>query len=130
MSSSFSAEDRRWMRRALRLAARGYTPPNPMVGCVLVKDGRVVGEGYHRAAGLPHAEAEALVAAGAIANGATAYVNLEPCVHTGRTPPCSRALIAAGIRRLVAAVKDPNPTVAGKGIAELEAAGIEVEVGL
>ena len=118
------------MRRALRLAERGFTPPNPMVGCVLVRDGKVVGEGYHRAAGLPHAEAEAVAVAGGSARGATAYVSLEPCAHTGRTSPCSRALIEAGIRRVVAAVQDPNPVVAGKGAAELRAAGIEVELGL
>ncbi len=118
------------MRRALLLAARGFTPPNPMVGCVLVKDGSVVGEGYHRAAGLPHAEAEALTAAGAAARRATAYVSLEPCAHVGRTPPCSKALIEAGIQRVVAAVQDPNPAVSGRSAAEFAAAGIRVDAGL
>jgi diaminohydroxyphosphoribosylaminopyrimidine deaminase/5-amino-6-(5-phosphoribosylamino)uracil reductase len=123
-------EDARWMRRALRLAARGYTPPNPMVGCVLVKDGTVVGEGWHPYAGALHAEAFALQSAGEKARGATAYVSLEPCVHFGRTPPCSRALIAAGVARVVAAVTDPNPQVAGQGLAALREAEIAAEVGL
>lgn len=122
--------DDRWMLRALRLAARGYTPPNPMVGCVLVRDGIVVGEGFHAYAGAPHAEVRALEAAGEKARGATAYVSLEPCAHFGRTPPCTQALIAAGVRRVVAAVIDPNPQVAGRGIAELERAGVEVRVGV
>lgn len=123
-------EDMRWMRRALRLAARGYTPPNPMVGCVLVKDGAVVGEGYHLRAGGPHAEVVALEAAGERARGATAYVSLEPCSHSGRTPPCAPALVAAGVARVVAAALDPNPRVSGKGIAILQEAGIAVQVGL
>jgi diaminohydroxyphosphoribosylaminopyrimidine deaminase/5-amino-6-(5-phosphoribosylamino)uracil reductase len=125
-----SLADERWMRRALRLAARGYTPPNPMVGCVLVRDGVVVGEGFHAYAGAPHAEARALEAAGENARGSTAYVSLEPCVHFGKTPPCTQALIAAGVQRVVVAVMDPNPQVAGKGIAELEQAGVEVCIGV
>lgn len=120
------------MRRALALARRaeGWTSPNPMVGAVLVKDGRVVGEGYHRRAGTPHAEAHALARAGEAARGATLYVNLEPCSHYGRTPPCADALIRAGVARVVAAMQDPNPRVAGRGLARLREAGVQVEVGL
>ena len=118
------------MRRALRLAERGRTSPNPMVGAVLVRDGRIVGEGYHPHVGEPHAEIFALAAAGETARGATLYVTLEPCCHYGRTPPCTRALIEAGVARVVAAMSDPNPLVQGKGFAELRAAGIEVSVGL
>ncbi|MDO8925385.1 MAG: bifunctional diaminohydroxyphosphoribosylaminopyrimidine deaminase/5-amino-6-(5-phosphoribosylamino)uracil reductase RibD [Sideroxyarcus sp.] len=120
------------MALALRLAERGLytTSPNPRVGCVLVKDGKVVGEGWHERAGEPHAEVHALRAAGKQAQGATAYVTLEPCSHHGRTPPCSDALIAAGVKRVVAAMQDPNPLVAGQGIAKLRAAGIDVESGL
>jgi diaminohydroxyphosphoribosylaminopyrimidine deaminase / 5-amino-6-(5-phosphoribosylamino)uracil reductase len=127
----FSAEDRRHMARALELAARGLytTPPNPRVGCVLVKDGVVVGEGWHEKAGGPHAEVNALNAAGEQAGGATAYVTLEPCNHHGRTPPCSEALIKAGIRRVVAAMPDPNPK-AGGGLQRLAAADVAVEAGL
>ncbi len=120
------------MARALRLAARaaGRTAPNPMVGAVLVgPGGQVVGEGYHRAAGLPHAEALALAQAGPRARGATLYVTLEPCSHHGRTPPCADALIAAGVRRVVAAMEDPDPRVAGAGLARLRAAGVDVAVG-
>ena len=129
---SFSGDDARHMARALVLAARGLytTDPNPRVGCVLVKDGQVVGEGWHERAGEPHAEVHALRAAGAAARGATAYVTLEPCCHHGRTPPCSRALIEAGVARVVAAMPDPNPRVARQGVAELERAGIRVEIGL
>jgi diaminohydroxyphosphoribosylaminopyrimidine deaminase/5-amino-6-(5-phosphoribosylamino)uracil reductase len=119
-----------WMRRALTLAAKGFTPPNPMVGCVLVRDGEVVGEGYHLAAGGPHAEAAALGVAGDAAAGATAYVTLEPCSHFGRTPPCADALICAGVTRVVAAAADPNSRVSGRGFERLRNAGIEVSIGL
>lgn len=112
------------------LARRGYTAPNPMVGAVLVKDGRIVGEGYHRLAGLPHAEVEALRRAGENARGATLYVTLEPCSHWGRTPPCADALIEAGVRCVYAAMQDPNPLVAGKGFEQLRSAGVEVHVGV
>jgi diaminohydroxyphosphoribosylaminopyrimidine deaminase/5-amino-6-(5-phosphoribosylamino)uracil reductase len=120
------------MARALELAARGLytTDPNPRVGCVLVRDGEVVGEGWHARAGEPHAEVMALRAAAGRARGAVAYVTLEPCCHTGRTPPCADALIAAGITHVVCATVDPNPKVAGGGIKRLEAAGIEVTVGV
>lgn len=120
------------MRRALALARRfvGDTHPNPAVGCVLVKEGRLVGEGAHPCAGAPHAEVHALRQAGAAARGATAYVSLEPCNHHGRTPPCTEALIAAGVTRVVYAVEDPNPQVAGRGAARLRAAGLAVECGL
>ncbi len=118
------------MRRALRLASAGYTAPNPMVGCVLVRAGVDVGSGCHRYAGADHAEVAALKRAGKAAEGATAYVTLEPCCHWGRTPPCTQALIKAGVRRIVAAVTDPNPLVAGRGMAELKEAGIEIESGL
>lgn len=121
-----------WMARALKLARRGLytTHPNPRVGCVLVKQEQVVGEGWHRRAGEPHAEVLALREAGERARGATAYVTLEPCSHQGRTGPCAQALIEAGITRVVAAMQDPNPQVAGRGITMLREAGIEVEVGL
>lgn len=120
------------MRRALELAqqARGRTSPNPLVGAVVVQGGCVVGEGYHRRPGTPHAEVHALAAAGQQACGATVYVTLEPCSHSGRTPACTEALIAAGVRRVVAAMIDPNPRVAGRGMAALEAAGIATQVGL
>jgi len=126
------AADSQWMAQALRLAERGLytTSPNPRVGCVLVKNGALVGEGWHERAGEPHAEVHALRAAGAAARGATAYVTLEPCSHHGRTPPCADALVAAGVARVVVAVQDPNPLVAGQGIAQLRAAGIQVECGL
>ncbi len=127
-----SVADSQWMAQALRLAERGLytTSPNPRVGCVLVNQGKVVGEGWHERAGEPHAEVHALRAAGKQARGATAYVTLEPCSHHGRTPPCADALIAAGVARVVVAMQDPNPLVAGQGIARLRAAGIEVECGL
>ena len=129
---SFTPADHAFMAQALRLAARGLytTTPNPRVGCVIVKDGEVVGEGWHLKAGEPHAEVHALRAAGERALGATAYVTLEPCAHTGRTPPCAEALVAAGVARVVAAMQDPNPLVAGKGMARLAAAGIHVANGL
>lgn len=131
----FSAADHEFMARALHLAEQGLwtTTPNPRVGCVLVRDGRVIGEGWHRRAGEAHAEVEALYAAnaaGETARGATAYVTLEPCSHHGRTPPCADALQAAGVVRVVAAMEDPNPRVAGQGLARLRAAGVLVESGL
>jgi len=128
-------QDRRWLELALRLARRGYgsTSPNPMVGAVIVRHGRLLGRGWHRKAGLPHAEIEALAdarARGATPRGATLYVTLEPCSTRGRTPPCTRAILDAGIRRVVAAATDPNPAHAGRGFRLLEAAGIEVSHGL
>ena len=127
-----SAIGRRHMARALDLARRGLysTGPNPRVGCVIAHGENVVGEGWHRCAGEPHAEIHALAAAGGDSGGATAYVTLEPCRHTGRTGPCTRALIEAGIAKVVAAMPDPDPRVAGQGFAELAEAGIEVETGL
>lgn len=129
---TFSADDFRLMARALQLAERGLwtTSPNPRVGCVLVRDGAIVGEGWHEKAGEPHAEVHALRAAGDKAKGATAYVTLEPCSHHGRTPPCAEALISAGVARVVAAMSDPNPLVAGRGLGLLQAAGIETACGL
>lgn len=127
-----AADDHRFMARALQLAERGLfsTDPNPRVGCVLVRAGEVVGEGWHQRAGEPHAEIHALQAAGDRARGATAYITLEPCCHHGRTPPCSEALIAAGVSRVVAAMEDPNPQVAGQGLARLQQQGIEVRRGV
>ena len=127
---SFSEQDRVWMRRALKLAAKGFTPPNPMVGCVVVKNGKVVGQGFHPVVGQPHAEVFALRDAGDAALGADAYVTLEPCCHYGRTGPCTEALIQAGIRRVVVAAEDVDPRVAGKGLKRLMEAGIAVESGL
>jgi len=120
------------MKLALRLAAKGAgrVSPNPMVGAVVVKDGRIVGRGYHRAYGLPHAEVEALRRAGAGARGADLYVTLEPCNHQGRTPPCTQAVLQAGIRRVVIATLDPNPRVNGGGAEFLQAQGLQVEIGL
>src|SRR6202163_3386106 len=130
-ASNSSLPESGCMARALELAERGLytTDPNPRVGCVLVRDGEVVGEGWHARAGEPHAEVMALRAAAGRARGAVAYVTLEPCCHTGRTPPCADALIAAGITRVVCAAVDPNPRVAGGGIKHLEAAGIAVTTG-
>ena len=127
-----SSDDVRYMARAIDLAELGLytTDPNPRVGCVIVKDGEIVGEGWHRRAGEPHAEIHALQAAGEQAAGATVYVSLEPCSHHGRTPPCADALIEAKVSRVVAAMLDPNPKVAGKGIEMLEQAGIQCEHGL
>src|SRR6202161_2087012 len=120
------------MRAALALARRGLgtTWPNPSVGCVIVRDGRVVGRGHTAPGGRPHAEPVALAMAGAQAKGATAYVTLEPCCHWGRSPPCTDALIAAGVARIIVAATDPDPRVNGEGLANLKAAGIEVETGL
>ena len=120
------------MTQALQLARRGFatTRPNPQVGCVLVKDGRVVGEGWHVRAGGAHAEIAALAVAGAQAQGSTAYVTLEPCAHHGRTPPCAEALVEAGVSSVVAAMRDPFPEVAGRGVGVLEAAGVAVRIGL
>ena len=128
----FSSSDHACMSQALQLAEKGLysTTPNPRVGCVIVREGRVVGSGWHERAGHPHAEINALDVAGTAARGATAYVTLEPCSHHGRTPPCAEALVKAGIARLVIAMQDPNPLVAGGGCALLKQAGIEVKIGL
>jgi len=128
-----SDADARFMARALQLARRGMytTDPNPRVGCVIVKDGKIVGEGWHDRAGQPHAEINALSQAGKLnTHSAGVYLTLEPCCHEGRTPPCTPALIKAGVKRVVAAMRDPNPLVAGKGFKQLEAQGIQVAVGL
>lgn len=124
--------DESYMREALRMAAyaRGHTSPNPLVGAVIVRDGTIIASGWHRAAGEPHAEIHALRMAGELARGATLYVTLEPCAHHGRTGPCAEAVIAAGIARVVMALSDPNPLVAGRGLAMLRAAGIETETGV
>jgi len=132
MSGGFDLADHQHMARAIELARLGRytTDPNPRVGCVLVRDGQVVGEGFHRRAGEPHAERMAIAAAGDTARGATAYVTLEPCCHYGRTPPCTEGLLEAGVSRVIAAMVDPNPLVAGKGLAQLREAGMEVHSGL
>ncbi|NLO22675.1 MAG: bifunctional diaminohydroxyphosphoribosylaminopyrimidine deaminase/5-amino-6-(5-phosphoribosylamino)uracil reductase RibD [Syntrophomonadaceae bacterium] len=121
-----------YMQRAIELAslAQGRTSPNPLVGAVIVKDGKIIGEGYHKKAGTPHAEIHALTAAGSASRGATLYVSLEPCCHHGRTPPCTEAIIEAGIKRVVIATLDPNPKVAGGGLQKLQEAGIDAEFGL
>lgn len=126
-----NASDQAFMRRALELAekARGRTAPNPIVGAVVVQEGRVVGEGFHERAGAPHAEIHALRSAGSRAKGATLYVTLEPCIHHGRTPPCVPAILEAGIARVVLAMEDPDPRVAGTGSAQLRAAGVTVIAG-
>jgi diaminohydroxyphosphoribosylaminopyrimidine deaminase/5-amino-6-(5-phosphoribosylamino)uracil reductase len=131
-SPSVPNRDLLWMRRALAEAerGRGAVEPNPLVGAVVVRDGRLVGFGHHARFGGPHAEIPALARAGAAARGATLYVTLEPCCHFGKTPPCTEAILAAGIARVVAAQRDPFPRVAGGGLARLRAAGLEVEVGL
>ena len=127
-----ASADRDFMAHALELAGRGLctATPNPRVGCVIVRDGAVVGEGWHERAGAPHAEVNALAAAGARARGATAYVTLEPCHHHGRTPPCDEALVAAGVRRVVVALADPDPRTAGQGNERLRKAGVEVATGV
>ncbi|OQW41254.1 MAG: riboflavin biosynthesis protein RibD [Proteobacteria bacterium SG_bin4] len=128
----FSSADHAFMSHALRLAEKGLysTTPNPRVGCVIVHDNQIVGSGWHEKTGLPHAEVNALINAGAASRGATAYVTLEPCSHFGRTPPCANALIDAGIAQVIMAMQDPNPRVAGQGCAMLEHAGIAVKSGL
>lgn len=129
---NFNANDENYMRRALQLAAQaiGKTSPNPLVGCVIVKNNEIIGEGFHHKAGTPHAEVHALRQAGEKTKDATAYVSLEPCSHFGRTPPCADALVKSGIHRVVIAMQDPNPHVSGEGINRLREAGIQVEVGL
>lgn len=130
--NNFSEQDQEFMQLAIDLAKQGCftTTPNPNVGCVLVKNGEIIGKGFHFKAGQPHAEVMALREAGELAKGATAYVTLEPCAHFGRTPPCALGLINAGVSKVIAAMKDPNPQVAGKGLAMLAEAGIETAVGL
>jgi diaminohydroxyphosphoribosylaminopyrimidine deaminase/5-amino-6-(5-phosphoribosylamino)uracil reductase len=132
LQSAVSAIDQAFMARAVQLAELGRytTDPNPRVGCLIVRDGVVVGEGWHRRAGEPHAERHALNEAGARARGATAYVTLEPCCHQGRTPPCTDGLLEAGVARVVCAMVDPNPLVAGRGLSLLAEAGVRVETGL
>ena len=129
---AFTVADREYMARALDLAARGTytTHPNPRVGCVLVRDGEIVGEGWHRVAGGPHAEVAAIADAGERSRGATAYLNLEPCSHEGRTGPCAPALVDAGVSRVVSSMEDPNPDVSGAGHRILAAAGVTVQTGL
>ena len=131
-TSNLPPNDLFWMRRAIELARLGQysTKPNPNVGCVIVKDAQLLGEGFHPRAGQPHAEVFALRQAGEQARGATAYVTLEPCAHYGRTPPCAKALVDAGVAKVVVACPDPNPLVAGKGVQILKDAGIQVEVGV
>ena len=126
------SQDQIWMQRAIHLAQQGQysTRPNPNVGCVIVKDGKVVGDGFHPRAGQPHAEVFAIRQAGELTRGATAYVTLEPCAHYGRTPPCAKGLVEAGITQVVVACSDPNPLVAGKGIQILQEAGIQVITGV
>lgn len=125
---ALSDADLRWLQRAVQLARRGFPAPNPHVGAVVVAKGELVGHGFHPYAGAPHAEVFALRQAGERARGATLYVTLEPCCHHGRTPPCTRAIQQAGIRRVVVAMRDPNPKVAGQGLNELQAAGIHVDL--
>ena len=132
LPTDFSPDDSRYMALALQLARRGWytTHPNPRVGCVIVRDGQIVGEGWHERAGEPHAEVHALRMAGEAARSADVYVTLEPCSHFGRTPPCANALVQAGVKRVVAAMVDPNPQVAGNGLRILQAAGIATASGL
>jgi diaminohydroxyphosphoribosylaminopyrimidine deaminase/5-amino-6-(5-phosphoribosylamino)uracil reductase len=129
---SLTKEDKQFMRLALRLAARGvgYTSPNPLVGAVVVRDGELVGKGYHQKAGAPHAEVNALQDAGSNASGATLYVTLEPCNHQGRTPPCTEAIMQSGVARVVVGCRDPNPRVSGGGIDFLQSQGVRLEVGV
>ena len=131
-STEQSILDTHYMARAIELARNGLytTHPNPRVGCVIVRDGQIVGEGWHVRTGEPHAEVHALRAAGELARGATAYVTLEPCSHHGRTPPCAEGLVTAGVARVVAAMQDPNPEVAGRGLKRLTDAGIDVRCGV
>ncbi len=128
----FSSEDKKYMARALTLAsrARGKTSPNPMVGCVIVKDNKIIGQGFHHASGLSHAEINALNEAGDNAHGSTMFVTLEPCCHYGKTPPCVNEIIKARISKVIISICDPNPFVSGKGMEELQKAGIVVETGL
>ncbi len=130
--TEFTPDDHLFMTQALRLAEQGLytTMPNPRVGCVIVKNGKIIGEGAHLKAGTPHAEVHALKQAGTSAKGATAYVTLEPCSHHGRTPPCADALIKSGVATVIIAMQDPNPLVSGQGVAILQAAGIHVSTGL
>ena len=132
MSSGFASQDEHWMERALALARRGegQTRPNPPVGAVVVRNGGMIGEGYHRKAGDHHAEVNALQKAGSHAKGATLYVTLEPCSTHGRTPPCVDAILDAGIRRVVVAAKDPNPLHAGRGLRYLRRKGVDVLLGV
>ena len=132
LQSSALHADQAWMKQAIALALQGQysTKPNPNVGCVIVKDGQLLGMGYHPKAGQPHAEVFAMREAGEQTQGATAYVTLEPCAHYGRTPPCAKGLVEAGVARVVIACPDPNPLVAGKGVQILKEAGIEVDVGI
>src|SRR5207249_2068140 len=125
-------DDHSWMKRALELAerGRGYVEPNPLVGAVIVRDGKVVGEGWHQRFGEAHAEVNALAQAGEAARCGTLYVTLEPCCHHGKTPPCTEAILRAGISRVVMAMTDPFPQVAGRGLQQLVSAGVAVEVGL
>ena len=129
MTDLEQSDDARYLREALDLARKGdaQASPNPLVGAVLVRDGEVVGRGFHTWAGVKHAEILALEEAGERARGATLYINLEPCCHQGRTGPCTAALIEAGVARVVAAIEDPNPLVAGEGIRQLRSAGIQAE---
>ncbi len=127
----YKKENIKFMNRALSLArkAKGRTFPNPMVGAVIVREGRIVGEGFHKKAGLPHAEKEAIKASGERARGSVLYVTLEPCSHYGKTPPCAGAIIKSGIKKVYAATKDPNPLVMGRGFRELEKKGVKISVG-
>src|SRR6059058_6125140 len=131
MSQEYAEQDLHFMQRALQLAehGRGAVEPNPLVGAVVVRDGLIVGEGWHRKYGQAHAEVNALAAAGDAAHGATLYVTLEPCCHHGKTPPCTDAILRAGVRRVVAAMRDPFPQVAGRGAGLLRDAGVEVSFG-